>query len=765
MDLKTVRQSLSLRAKFIIGLLLLAFIPLLVYVVANRESVQTLITQAATSTCTNGAKKREDTFWYVCRNGAWVIDTSTSTTNTSTPTITTAASSTCAGTCAYTNQTKQCGGSTYCCPGTGKQWVKGACQSGVVAPPINAQTTVQQVAQVNPFVSSNTAPAANATSNGSGSAPPPPQQKKTTQQKKNPSASTNKTGSTTAGAPSQACNDYGCSNTLQGNLWGLNNCSPSDPDGDMQLCDAKGRIGVCQSKQLCCPGPGLKWTLDMTACPVTKASITVSPATLNSSAPLTVSYTGIPAPSTSDWFGMYKQNETDERNPYEWNYVNSSGTCAKTKGDGKSTGTCTFTLRTGIPSGTYELRLFSTDSYSRIAVSNVFTITTSGTGTPTGSPPGNCCACPSPTPYFAASQCNGPCMTSQNCQNGQVCLLADNYGWVCRNPACADTSSCSCSASGLTNTPTSTPVYTPTPTPSSLSQAAICNETCTSTSQCKSGYQCVYLNDAVTAVCRNPKCYSSQSCVCPKVISTAAPTSPPKGGTEVGGTGTPTYTPTLTPTGASEATLSGTPTPTGVRLDAIPSITPTPTPIPINPRLEIKPFTDSTGKAPQKFTVSGISDPYTEIEIRFDPDAIGQTTTADEKGNWRYILTKSLTTGNKELTVNARGVSGGETQIKQSFTVKSGRSFFSLFIGFFMLALIGGIGFFIYQKQMNDQSSLFSQFPSVSSDDSSFTPPAENTPTSEEKTISPNEPETVQTYTETDTETSTVKEEENPPFS
>jgi hypothetical protein len=226
------------------------------------------------------------------------------------------------------------------------------------------------------------------------------------------------------------------------------------------------------------------------------------------------------------------------------------------------------------------------------------------------------------------------------------------------------------------------------------------------------------MNDDDIAVCRNPKCFSSETCVCPKITPTIITK-----GTEL-----------TSPTPA--ATLSGTPTPTGLRLDALPTPIPSTTPVPINPPLSIKPFTDTTGKAPQKFTLTGTSDPFTEIVIQFNPDAVGQTTTTDAKGIWRYILTKPLTLGNKDLTVTARAVSGGETQVKQSFTVKSGGSFFSLFLGFFILAAIGGIGLFIYKKQMSDQSSLFSQFPPISSspDESAGTPiPQDTTPTTEEK--------------------------------
>jgi len=589
--------------------------------------------------CVNGTEKKEDMIEYVCKNNKWVRRN-------------------CDVTCPYPDApTVTCNGDTYCCLGAGKKWEK--CITDTSTPGTKPPT---------------------AAPTGTGKKPSPPKQKKQKASK-----------TPTKASAKQGCNDNKCQSVAQGKLWGLNNCEGDDPDGDMQLCNAKGRIGECRGKKYCCPGSGQKWTLDMTACPVTEATLTVIPLELTAGQSLTATWSGIPAPSTTDWLGMYKQGETDERNDVDWNYVNSANTCTKAPGDGKTDGTCLFAVPTSVATGSYELRLFSSDSYAKLATSNLFTIvgavtpTPSGSITPSPTPSTLCCACPSPTPYYSQSMCNGACMTSFNCTSGQVCLLADTYGWVCRNPACVDSASCSCTAV----------ISTPTPTTGSVKLT--CDEPCSATTQCKTGYRCVYLNDQDISVCRNPKCFSSGTCSCPRIT----PTSITKG------------TDLTSPTPIS--TLSGTPTPTGLRLNALPTLTPTPTIAPINPSLVIKPFTDKTGKAPQKFTLTGTSDPFADIDIRFDPDSLGQTTTADAKGSWRYILTKSLSTGNKELTVTARTSDGGETQVKQSFTVKGGKSFFSLFIGFFILACIGGIGFFIYQKQMNDQSSLFSQFPPIPS--------------------------------------------------
>lgn len=638
-------------------------------------------------TCTNGQTKREDTIWYDCVDGAW-IPHDTNCSQTASGSNWSIAGNVCTGPNA---PMATCSSQNYCCPGAGKKWV------------INPDGQLCPGAASTPAIDTPKPPGGGSPKTGGNNNPP------ANKKSKKP---------TPSNKASKGCNDNKCQSIAQGSQWGLNNCGTGDPDGDMQLCDAKGRLGTCGGSQLCCPGPGQKWTTDMTACPVTGAAgFTVAPTTLNSGDNLSATWSGIPAPSTRDWIGMYQPTDTDERNPVTWNYVNSTNTCTQSPGDGKADGTCSFGVPATAATGTYELRMFSNDTFSKIATSNTFSVTGMITPTPTINPllsptpsGGPWCACPIPTPTFAISSCNGPCLTSSNCQNGQVCLLNSPYGWVCRNPACVENTSCSSCATITT---------TPTPTPVAVKKT--CGQECSSTYDCKTGYQCIYINSLEKAVCRNPKCFTATSCSCPIVggapIKTPTQTPTPTGGISKGTE--------ISPTPIASESGELTPTPTGIRLNAIPTVTPTPTPIPINPALTIKPFTDTTGKAPQKFTLMGTSDPNADIDIRFDPDAVGQVTTADAKGEWRYILTKSLTPGNKQLTVTATTAEGGQTQLKQSFTVKSGGSFFSLFLGFLFLAAIGGIGFFIYQKQMNDQSNLFNQFPPISSgSEGSDLPPA-----------------------------------------
>jgi len=58
-----------------------------------------------------------------------------------------------------------------------------------------------------------------------------------------------------------------------------------------------------------------------------------------------LSYTGIASPSTTDWVGIYPLGAADNYNAFtDWAYLNSSGSCTKTAGDGKSSGTCQFAI-------------------------------------------------------------------------------------------------------------------------------------------------------------------------------------------------------------------------------------------------------------------------------------------------------------------------------------------------------------------------------------------------------------------------------------
>lgn len=69
-----------------------------------------------------------------------------------------------------------------------------------------------------------------------------------------------------------ACDDSGCANVLwqkKPPIYQITNCAKyvrkCDANGDQQICTIK-KFGECGGKSYCCPGPGQKWTTNLTAC-------------------------------------------------------------------------------------------------------------------------------------------------------------------------------------------------------------------------------------------------------------------------------------------------------------------------------------------------------------------------------------------------------------------------------------------------------------------------------------------------------------------
>jgi len=109
---------------------------------------------------------------------------------------------------------------------------------------------------------------------------------------------------------------------------------------------------------------------------------------------ITINYSGIASPSTTDWVGIYNPGDTD--NLYkDSEYVNSTGLCAKTPGDGKASGSCQFSVPAGITPGDYEIRLFSNNSLTKIGEG---TLNIPVPPTPTPEPTPSPTESPSPTP-------------------------------------------------------------------------------------------------------------------------------------------------------------------------------------------------------------------------------------------------------------------------------------------------------------------------------------------------------------------------------
>ena len=112
-------------------------------------------------------------------------------------------------------------------------------------------------------------------------------------------------------------------------------------------------------------------------CPeVVPPALAVSPTSVVQGGKVTATFSNIATPTTRDWIGVYAQGAADTA--YKtWFY---DSTCTFTPGTAKASGSCTYNVPTNLAAGSYELRLFSNDSRTRLVVSNTFTVTASSSG-------------------------------------------------------------------------------------------------------------------------------------------------------------------------------------------------------------------------------------------------------------------------------------------------------------------------------------------------------------------------------------------------
>jgi len=90
-------------------------------------------------------------------------------------------------------------------------------------------------------------------------------------------------------------------------------------------------------------------------------TLAVTPVTISNGATLTATWNGIASPSVNNWIGIYAAGAPDA------NFLSQTFT------SGVAAGTTSMVL-SGLPAGTYELRLFADSAFTRLAVSNSFTV-------------------------------------------------------------------------------------------------------------------------------------------------------------------------------------------------------------------------------------------------------------------------------------------------------------------------------------------------------------------------------------------------------
>jgi len=137
------------------------------------------------------------------------------------------------------------------------------------------------------------------------------------------------------------------------------------------------------------------------------ATLTVSPTNIPSGGTVTATWSGIATPTATDWLALATPGMANT-SYISWRYTN-----------GAASGSVPFAVPAIAP-GTYELRLFANNGYTRLATSNPFTVgtrTVSGTVTASGSPLAGVA--------FAAS--NGGTCTASNASGQYSCTVA--YAW------------------------------------------------------------------------------------------------------------------------------------------------------------------------------------------------------------------------------------------------------------------------------------------------------------------------------------------------
>ena len=103
-------------------------------------------------------------------------------------------------------------------------------------------------------------------------------------------------------------------------------------------------------------------------------ALTASPATVAPGSAMTAAWSGIAAPTATDWIGLYTPGAANTAY-LDWVYVS----CTKTPGTAAAAGSCNVVVPSFVAPGTYQLRLLANDGYTSLATSNSFTVTGSVT--------------------------------------------------------------------------------------------------------------------------------------------------------------------------------------------------------------------------------------------------------------------------------------------------------------------------------------------------------------------------------------------------
>jgi hypothetical protein len=94
-----------------------------------------------------------------------------------------------------------------------------------------------------------------------------------------------------------------------------------------------------------------------------QVGLTLSPEVADRGSVVNVQWQGIAGATATDWIGLYGSGTTDDTAHLTWLYVG----CAQVPLDARPLGSCNVWLPATLAPGSYELRLFSANSYRRLA--------------------------------------------------------------------------------------------------------------------------------------------------------------------------------------------------------------------------------------------------------------------------------------------------------------------------------------------------------------------------------------------------------------
>jgi tartrate-resistant acid phosphatase type 5 len=98
-------------------------------------------------------------------------------------------------------------------------------------------------------------------------------------------------------------------------------------------------------------------------------TLSVSPTTVAPGGTITATWSGIAAPSATDWIGLYTPGAANTAYIH-WIYVS----CSQSAGAARASGSCPFVAPSTVAPGTYQLRLLANDGFTLLATSSNFTV-------------------------------------------------------------------------------------------------------------------------------------------------------------------------------------------------------------------------------------------------------------------------------------------------------------------------------------------------------------------------------------------------------